>query len=230
MQQALRTVEYRCERKFVVFELTQHQIEALVKLHPAVFSETYPPRFVNNLYLDSFSLKNYFYNVDGLKDRVKVRIRWYGDLLGLVERPLLEIKVKRGSVGRKESYSLNQFPVDESLRIDTMLRVFGKSGLPSALELELISLEFSLLNRYRRKYFQTADRRYRITIDSGMEFYHVKGHSNTFAHKSVDRANSVVELKYDPAEDPHAEQISKHFPFRLSKNSKYVSGIERLSL
>jgi hypothetical protein len=230
MRQAPSSVDYRYERKFAVSQLIRQEIETLIKLHPAMFSVTYPPRYVNNIYLDSFGMKNYFDNVDGLKDRAKVRIRWYGDLFGLIEKPVLEIKIKLGSVGRKDSYPLNPFPIDKCLRVGAVLDVFKASDIPDALRLDLMSLELSLINRYRRQYFQSADGRYRITIDSGMEFYHVQGQGNTYLHKSVDKVNTVIELKYDPAEDGDVNQISNHFPFRITKNSKYVSGIERLSL
>ena len=87
---------YRYERKSVISELTKNEIKALIKLHPAMFLESYPPRFVNNLYLDSVGMNNYFDNMAGLKERVKVRIRWYGRLFGSVEKPTLELKIKNG--------------------------------------------------------------------------------------------------------------------------------------
>lgn len=38
-------------------------------------------------------------NLIGISDRMKVRIRWYGALLGLIEEPVLELKIKRGFLG-----------------------------------------------------------------------------------------------------------------------------------
>ena len=35
----------------------------------------------------------------------------------------------------------------------------------------------------------------------------------------------IVELKYDQQYDPAATKISREFPFRLSKHSKYVQGV-----
>ena len=91
-----QTREYRYERKFLVDQLDVHQVLALVKLHPAMFYQPYPPRYVNNLYLDTEGLDNYQDNVSGVGDRRKVRLRWYGDLFGDVDRPVLEFKIKRG--------------------------------------------------------------------------------------------------------------------------------------
>ena len=39
---------------------------------------------------------------------------------------------------------------------------------------------------------------------------------------------SILELKYGHAKDDEASEITKHFPFRLTKSSKYVLGISKL--
>ena len=44
---------FRYERKFLVDRLDEHQVMGLVKRHPSMFVEPYPPRFVNNFYLDT---------------------------------------------------------------------------------------------------------------------------------------------------------------------------------
>jgi hypothetical protein len=175
-------------------------------------------------------MKNYFDNVDGLRDRVKVRIRWYGHLFGFIDKPVLELKIKKGLVGRKESFPLVPFSVDENLQRNTIVDVFNRSEIPEILKLDLNWLEASLLNRYRRKYFQSADRKYRITIDSEMEFYQIRAYNNAFLHKSVDLKSMVVELKYTTENDQYVEQIANYFPVRISRSSKYVNGIERVYL
>ena len=43
----------------------------------------------------------------------------------------------------------------------------------------------------------------------------------------VDRRKIIVELKYDQEHCDSAQEITKHLPFRLSKNSKYVSGVRK---
>ena len=87
-------------------------------------------------------------------------------------------------------------------------------------------MEPSLLNRYKRKYVQSSDGNYRITVDTKMVFYDINKHNNLFLNKIVDYLNTVVELKYNYGKDDYAEHIVKYFPFRLTKSSKYVTGIE----
>jgi hypothetical protein len=220
----------RYERKFIVSELSRHEIELLVALHPAMFRESYPPRRVNNLYFDSFSMANYFDNINGLKDRAKVRIRWYGDIFGVVEGSVLQLKVKSGAISSKEAFPMPPFAVDEHLQRETVMELFDKSEIPDTLKLELSSLDFSLLNSYQRKYFESADKKFRITTDSEMIFYERREHSKAFFQTQADLFNTVVELKYSPEEDQFAERISTYFPFRVTRTSKYVNGIERMHL
>jgi hypothetical protein len=84
------------------------------------------------------------------------------------------------------------------------------------------------LIRYYRMYFRTADRRFRITPDQDVEYNKIRSLDNHFLERSVDRSQVVLELKYDAQDDAEAERIANGLPFRLTKNSKYVSGIERL--
>jgi hypothetical protein len=39
-----------------------------------------------------------------------------------------------------------------------------------------------------------------------------------------------VELKYANAKDANADLISRYFPFRVTKSSKYITGVERVYL
>jgi SPX domain protein involved in polyphosphate accumulation len=220
---------WRYERKFIITELNKYEIESLVKLHPAMFSEIYHERSVNNIYFDSIAMANYLDNVDGKSQRLKVRIRWYGDLFGISTHPVLEIKTKNGLIGSKTSYPLETMTVNESMTIDLIHKIFKESKIPDALKLRLMDLKFSLLNCYKRKYFQSADKKFRITIDSDLRFYRLSPVHNTFTDVLVNHTHTILELKYDKAADDYAERITNYFPFRMTKSSKYVAGVDLLN-
>lgn len=217
---------YRYERKFIASPLTVHEIEALIKWHPAMFSEIYTERYVNNIYFDTCSMENYYANIDGVQHRTKCRIRWYGALFGMVEQPVLELKIKSGLLGRKEIFSLPSFSLDENFHMDMIEETFRNSDIPDTIIPYMWSLHPILLNRYRRKYYQSADQNYRITVDSDLEFYLIHDCNNHFLHRVVDNTNVVVELKYNFDADDLADKIATYFPFRISKSSKYVTGIQ----
>jgi len=219
---------YRFERKFFISEMTKHEVESVVKFNPAMFSEMFHQRFINNIYFDSVNLGNYHDNIEGTTNRIKVRIRWYGELFGHINEPVLELKIKNGLLGKKESFLLHPFDIDNSFNALSISDIIEKSDIPEIIKLKLKTLEPVLLNRYSRKYFQTADKNYRITIDTDLVFYRLSYQSNSFLNKLTNDINVILELKYDHDMDHNVDYITTHFPFRLSKSSKYVAGIGKL--
>lgn len=224
----LNPTNLRYERKFLISGVDRYGIESIVKQHPAIFIERYPERCVNNIYLDTHSMSNYFDNVDGLSERLKVRIRWYGDLFGVVKNPVLELKIKKGFLGGKNIFPLKSFCLNEKYSLNKQQDMFASSDMPNSLIEYLKPLKFALLNRYCRKYYESSDHKFRITIDFNMEFYKLDSANNSFNEKFVDFNNTVLELKYSDENDDFAESISNFFPFRVTKSSKYVSGIDKL--
>lgn len=219
---------YRYERKFLISELSRYDTEMAVKLHPAMFMRIYPSRYINNIYCDSLDLKNYYDTIDGADKRIKIRVRWYGDLFGLIEKPVLELKIKKGIMGTKESCRLNSFSLDNNFYFETLANIFHDSDIPAPLKLQLAALKPTILNRYYRSYYQSADGNYRITLDSNMEYYSLNVGPNSYSQKYTDLTNTVLELKYDRKNDCFAHKITNHFSFRMTRNSKYISGVEAL--
>ena len=219
---------FRYERKFLVDQLDDHQVRAIVRLHPSMFIQAYPPRFVNNIYLDSQDMENYVDNVSGVGDRRKVRIRWYGELFGGIDRPILEFKIKRGLVGTKEQLPLGPFTLGRGFSSDTLERLLASDALPDLVRSRLTDLNGVLVNRYYRWYFATLDGKYRVTVDTDLSYYRVGRLRSSFAHSQVDHSNIIVELKYLSQDEGSANRVSSHFPFRVTRNSKYVQGIERV--
>jgi len=218
--------KFRYERKFLISGINRTEIESIIKLHPALFTEIFSERYVNNIYFDTFDKNNYFENINGNSERMKVRIRWYGSLFGKIENPTLELKVKKGLLGQKKRFSLLPFKLDHNIDYLDFFALVEKSGISKEIDkIGLKSLFPVILNGYKRKYFLSADKEYRITIDSDQIFYAIDKRNNSFMNKQEDRVNIVVELKYNFNKDKNADKITNIFPFRLSKNSKYVNGV-----
>ncbi len=218
----------RYERKFMITDYSFRDVEQVLKFHPACFSEVYYERVVNNLYFDSLDFTNYYDNVEGSPERQKVRIRWYGSTFGEIEKPVLEFKIKSGLLGTKESYQLNSFKLNADFSLSEISKMLNIEALPKHIKNQLVSLKPSLLNSYTRKYFLSADKNYRATIDHRMTFYRVGILGNTFAAKSVDYNSTVMEIKYEAAMEADAKLVINHFPFSITKSSKYLQGLERV--
>jgi hypothetical protein len=215
----------RYERKFVIFDLGVAETEAVVRFHPAVFREIYHPRWVNNIYFDTPSLDHYHANVRGIAQRVKCRIRWYGKPAGPIARPTLELKRKSGLLGSKESHPLHPMELDD--RFDAR-HVLEKSDLPATLRCDLGPLHPVLMNRYRRRYFLSHDGKYRLTVDSALAYRTVSPGASRFPAWLPSDGRVIVELKFAYGGEEGAKRIASRFPFRITRSSKYVLGIEAL--
>jgi len=224
------TPPFRYERKFLAETLSAAQVRTIVKRHPALFWQPYPPRYVNNIYLDSAALEHYYDNIDGAEARQKVRVRWYGALFGEIAHPVLEFKLKRGLVGAKESYPLPAFALEPGFSGRQLTATLQAVPLPETVKVRLQGLSPVLLNRYYRWYFATFDAHFRVTIDTQMTFHHVDRLRSNFLYRDNHNHSVVVELKYDRVHDRAAARIAGYFPFPITKNSKYIQGIESVFL
>jgi hypothetical protein len=218
---------YRYERKFFITELDESQVRSILGRHKAMFFEVYPPRYVNNIYLDTMMLRNYDDNLIGVADRMKARVRWYHELFGAIDEPILEFKVKRGLVGWKDTYPFPAFTFGRNITERKFQSLIKESEMPLEVKHRLVGFRMSLVNRYLRSYFANCDRRFRVTIDTDQSFYKVNPLVNHFQVRDVSKDIVIVELKYDREHEELAARISNNFPFRVTRSSKYVDGVAR---
>ncbi|MCF6185435.1 MAG: polyphosphate polymerase domain-containing protein [Bacteroidales bacterium] len=218
-------IPYRYERKFIISEISAEGVTEIIKNHRSFFKEIYRERYINNIYFDTQNLTYYYDNSFGKSQRKKFRIRWYNDLFGEVQNPVLEIKIKNGLLGIKESYPLKSFNINSEDLISELKKCLRTSELPEKVYEEINVLFPVLINRYKRKYFIDFSKKFRATIDSETEYYGVNNKINLFNSKISDNQNVILELKYQEEDNSNFSAISAQFPFRMTKNSKYVNGI-----
>ncbi len=218
----------RYERKFLISDYSFLEVEHLLKYHPACFSEIYTQRQINNIYFDSAGFESYYGNIEGDTERTKARIRWYGNLFGKIDHSTLEFKIKKGLLGKKNFYSLASFSLNEHFSKQQILQALAIDSVPGNIRDLMVSLQPVLLNTYLRKYFISADKQFRITIDKDLTYYRISYFGNTFLNMVKDHKAVVLELKYDSQLENEAKEIGNKFPFAMTKNSKYLQGIERV--
>jgi len=220
----------RYERKFLAYGLSLAEVWVAVRRHPAMFREIYPARAVNNIYLDSSGLRDYFSHVSGAASRVKTRIRWYGQLNGHIEKPTLERKIKRGLVGGKVAHPLPALFLNGCVARRVLDSVLDRAEMPEVLRWALREMHPCLLNRYQRQYWLSADGRFRLTVDSDLQFFGVR--TGTVAATASRPRNPavIIELKFDPRHAEYAGLVTNALPFRLARCSKYVLGVESLGV
>ncbi|MCB9231514.1 MAG: polyphosphate polymerase domain-containing protein [Bacteroidia bacterium] len=206
----------RHERKYRLENHTYEVVRNIIESHPLGFSELFPDRQVNNIYLDTPDLAFFTENLDGVGDRRKYRLRWYGEELDPARNLILEIKAKHNELGFKIQNS-----IAEDLKMGNLdeMRAWIRRNVQSTLPLGPV-----LLNTYQRSYLQSFCGRFRVTIDRKLRF-----HSMEFSPRVPDFFPEdpaiVLEVKYDDKWDESWKEFSRGLPFRVGKNSKYVMGV-----
>lgn len=219
----------RFERKFIFEDmLLEDIIQNVVFTNPFCFKEIYHRRSVNNIYFDDQNMSFYRQNVAGDANREKYRLRWYGDDFTRVSNPTFEIKKKFGETGDKYSYKFKKLSFD----LKDIDAIAAQAILVNQLDKEdnitlcnnLKQLEPGLYNTYERRYFLSHCERFRITLDYNMSFYNIK--SMSFLTSKITASDIVLELKYQKEYDNESRELTQFLPVRLSKNSKYVRGVD----
>ena len=219
---------WRYERKFEARGVPLAQIEMLLRLHPAGFRIAFPDRDVNNVYLDQPDLRSFRTHVNGAMKRQKFRIRWYGAAHD-ASRPVLEVKRKQGLVGTKSRFSMPAFPYDADFDFEPMRRE-ALARIDEGGVAEFVAGAAPVVfNRYHRRYLLSADRRFRLTIDTALRFERIRRAGLGSLARFEERDLAILELKYAMQDDADATRIASRFPFRLGKYSKYLQGISRLT-
>jgi len=202
----------RHEKKYRIQESTASEVKQVLLDHPVSFRSAFPDRYINSIYFDSADMTSFQQNQDGISERVKYRIRWYGEDMLTATSPQLEIKIRSNEFGRKEFVALPDF----NLNSLTQLESIAKKYLPSELMPKVIT-------RYYRSYYLSHNQILRATIDAGVTYYGFGGYQyKTTPH--LDEA-IILELKCKKDEVEFLSQACQHIPYRIQKNSKYVNGV-----
>lgn len=218
----------RCERKFLPGPADLETVLARLYRHPALFREVYPPRAINNLYFDTPELRNYHEHVQGCAHRFKLRLRWYGPLRGEIAQPVLEWKVKHGQVSGKRAFPAPAFTHNGALPRAELRARLADAPLPEPWRWRLAGLQPVLVNRYHRRYFASTNGHLRLTLDTGLEFFDARNAVGVLRPVPGLAPRLILELKYAPEFAAEAAEAAGCLPFRLTRCSKYVLGVERL--
>lgn len=205
----------RYERKFKIHHTQHHLVLQSIRVHPAGLRKIYPDRQVNNIYFDTPTLQTFHDNVHGIAQRNKYRVRWYGNDPKQIETPNFEIKTRINEVGTKVVIPVDAFQLGDLSKVTAAVNEHLKHST---------KVQPVLLNSYHRAYYGTSDSVFRVTIDSKLQYHSLQRNRN-FMHYRLQEPVVVLEIKYDVANDDALHRIAQHFPFRLSKSSKYVTGV-----
>lgn len=210
------------------------EIETWVRLHPAHWRMSYPPRQVNNIYFDTPDLQDLNANLGGVGRREKLRLRWYGaDITrvaaGQTGQPAqLELKCKDGQIGWKQIA-----PFDGRLALAEQpwpaLLTTLRAGLEPRAQLWLDRhAQPTLINHYRRAYYETPDGVLRLTLDTRLRAHDQRISAlPNLTRPALLPEHLVVEIKCptDPETGDRLAWVLSTFPVPVDRFSKYLHGM-----
>lgn len=215
--------EYRYELKFTYSDNEYFRVVNGVKTNPYIFREIFYIRKVCNIYLDTVDFKNYKDNLAGVKNRTKLRIRWYDDD---ASNPILEYKHKNDKLGWKDSYQLPAFDINDFNWTEYLAKVEEFCSDNPQIINDLRNQTPALNNTYERIYFASFDDKYRITIDRNLKYRKINecGVSKFFVNDDI----VVAEVKFSECDFDGVSNITKYLNSYLTANSKYATGVSKI--
>ncbi len=177
------------------------------------FSPTYVDRNVSSIYFDDSDLSSLRDNIDGNRNRNKIRVRYYN---GEIENWFIEIKQKRGFLGYK--HRINSPHI---VKNDYDLVQYMSTWSRSELNNFIIPVSKVM---YSRSYFQKGS--FRATIDVNVNSHRLSS-SGTRLFSSINDYE-VIEFKYDSKYDEEFRdlfgEMNRNY-VRASKSSKYSNSM-----
>ena len=210
--------DYRYERKYT---LPKYKFTSIIKsLLNKNFYELYNSRRINNIYLDTYHFDSVTENLEGLSNRKKTRVRWYGKSFD-VSLKSLELKIKNEFLNRKEKIDLWKFKINNFSSINSDIKLMKDELLVKNTNSynEIVDTIPSLYNSYQRLYFYNPIENIRITIDDDLFFY-----SPITKSKYYER-ELIIEAKFDKK----TFFLNNLQNLSLTRYSKYVKGILKTS-
>ena len=223
---------YRSELKFICYQHNYYLLKNWINLHKYNFYKEYEDRNINNIYFDTLNYKAFNDNLIGLPSRLKVRYRWYGDLFTDNDKNLgsLEFKFKKNIYGYKKIFKVDHLTLNSNSNWKTIKKKILDSLSSEYKILFNINSEKILINRYRREYFISKNKKIRITLDKDIKIFDQR---MTFKKPNLTKKNftqeyTVVEFKFNKEDKILLNDLDINIPIKASRNSKYINGVRSI--
>lgn len=208
----------RLERKWTYININNLILYNALLRSNFYFSVHYPKRQINSLYFDDLNYSSINENLDGVSEKKKYRIRWYGSKNKL-NNPIFEIKIKKNFENYKKLFNLKE--------LDN-LYIFKYKNLDFAKEFLNNKYRFNkiiypvLTTHYDREYFISNNGLVRATMDYNLQSVYVRENNDLNINRNY-YSNTILEMKYDVNVDKYVRENLKNISSRLSRNSKFVN-------
>ena len=207
----------RYERKWVFNSIDHNQLFILLNRSNFLFTNQFSDRQVNSIYFDDENHTSIKQNIDGISEKKKYRLRWYGDFK-IITNPTFEVKSKKGFEVSKKNFDLPEMSNLNLLDYNDVEKI----------EL-LINNNFNFKNKlfpiltthYLRSYFISSNKLVRSTVDRNLKSLLLYKNRNLNIIKEYE--DIILEFKYDLNLDEYVRSNLGNISSRLSKNSKFIN-------
>ena len=214
----------RYEVKFITNQEYYDQVMLWIKDSILSFRKTFANRIVNNIYFDDHDFTSFHENIIGMSKRNKIRYRWYGNLEDVTSGSL-EIKHKDNNLGTKEIYNITNIEFDRESKWLHFTQSL-EAQLPTKAKQYLLDTKPVLFNSYHRQYFESRNKKVRITIDQKQKFYKQRSSLKPNFHKSnLPLDILTIEIKAEKQYQNIVSALLKDIPIRQTKYSKFIVGM-----
>ena len=218
-----RRIELKDLRKLKDLE----SIESSILKSPLAFYSSYPDRRINSLYFDSCNYSSFDDSLAGNSLRKKIRFRWYGKIINS-RSPTLEFKYKQGHLSWKVLQKLNIIINLESTSWErAFLNSLNRKYISSDNYLALSQTKPTSIVSYMRSYFESTDRRVRLTLDRDITFRDQSIYPTPnlyFATHNTE--NLVFEIKIAEKDITLLDELFETFDFIPQRYSKYCESLK----
>ncbi|MBW2577561.1 MAG: polyphosphate polymerase domain-containing protein [Deltaproteobacteria bacterium] len=226
IETSITETDARLEIKFPLANRTSAGVDAAIRSHAMGFERLFPTRWIHNIYFDTPALSCFYTSMSGATQRLKLRLRWYGDPAG-PDSGALEWKWRRSALGRKWVA-----PVDWEGNLEkqcwSALRTGFREDLGARQRASFDALALpTLLNRYRREYWISRDESIRLTVDDQLSFVPQRSSLAPQMRGSIPWGRMrVLEIKAPATSMKSVREAARGFPYRPARFSKYTAGME----
>ena len=209
--------ENRLEKKFIYNQGDESFRPFIIN---GMFKETFPPRVVNSIYLDTPIYQDVWDNINGFGNRKKIRIRWYGQINNT--DVFIEEKKKINLVTQKTVKKLGIFKDYRELCNFINNEEFLKQEF---ILKKKLNIKRSIFIQYLRNYFELPNQKLRLTVDRNLKIF------NSYPSKYIDLDKIILELKYDVNQSSYVNNFiyDNKLNNRNRKFSKYVNSFVELN-
>jgi hypothetical protein len=201
------------------------------------FKQTYSPRQINSLYLDTPKYDLAFANMTGQSQRIKVRGRWYGTIGSSLKS--VDIKNHKFSVKCEIKRKVNSYS-DKIIAGSGSFVPFNNSISNSYLNIEKFCIKasenYGLKNakdlknsafiNYNREYYESSTiSELRLTVDKNVRY---SLPTSVGSPMLLAKNYLIVEVKFPPHIRGLVVQHMEKFPFRPVRSSKYIAAMAQI--